>query len=387
MSNKIQVQAILPSQWDETRLKAILRKMRNRRILIVGDIGVDRYTVGSVSRISPEAPVPIIAVERERLKLGLAANVADNVRALGGQAQLLGVIGRDRTADDLRKLCVEAHLSAKLLVVDPSRRTILKERLMTERQQLLRVDYESEGGISAAAEDEVVRRARLAIKDCDAVVLEDYSKGLFSLRVAKSIVSIASEQGKLLAVDPHDKSEIQMYHGATVLKPNLREAEGLSGVRIRDQGSLAEAGRRILDTTGARHLVITLGKDGMALFSADTTVVSLMPTYARDVYDVSGAGDTVISVLTLALAAGASWTEACILGNVAGGIVVGKWGTVTVAPEEIQAVLETVCRPTAGRPTSGRSTTTKNRAEAAERVGKSSRSGKVGKGAKVSQER
>jgi rfaE bifunctional protein kinase chain/domain len=314
--------------------------MKGRRVLVIGDVGVDRYTIGLVERISPEAPVPVVLVEEEKLKLGLAANVADNVRALGGSALLTGIIGKDRFADDFRGLLKSSKIPSTHLIEDASRRTVLKDRVVSDRQQLLRIDYESLHPISGEIERKLFQKIEHLVPDADAVILEDYAKGMLNPRLAKSIFTVASKAGKTVAVDPNSKTPLSLYEGAGVLTPNTKEAEKLAGVPITDESSLIEAGTRILSATRAQHVVITRGKDGMAIFSAGDPAVRLIPTYAREVYDVSGAGDTVISVLAMATAAGATIEEAAVLGNLAAGVEVGKRGTATVSPEEILTAME-----------------------------------------------
>jgi rfaE bifunctional protein kinase chain/domain len=337
---KSRLVAVGPAQWNRSRLKALLKQMRGKRILVVGDVGVDRYTRGLVERISPEAPVPIVLVQAETLKLGLAANVADNIRALRGSALLAGVVGRDRVADDLRALLREERIATQHLITDPGRRTVLKERIVSESQQLLRVDYETLAPVGARIENAILARVKSLLPKADAVILQDYAKGMISHRLAARLFTEAQARGKLVAVDPNAKTAAALYRGASLLTPNTKEAEALAGIAIRDEASLLEAGSRILAATAARHVVITRGREGMAIFSAEDRSVRLIPTYAREVYDVSGAGDTVISVLTLALAAGATLIEAATLGNLAAGVEVGKRGTATVTPEEILTAME-----------------------------------------------
>lgn len=330
-------------RWDRARLEAIIRAWKGKRILVIGDLGVDRYTIGSVERISPEAPVPIVRVEEEKLKLGLAANVADNVQTLGGIPLLTGIIGADRAADDFRKLLRQSDIRAQHVVADRSGRTVLKERIVSEFQQLLRVDYENPHGISAKAHALLLATVARLVPECDAVILEDYAKGLLSAKLAQSVFKMARKHRKPVAVDPNAKTPAALYRGATLLTPNILEANQLSGVRIVDQKTLLEAGRKILKATSARYVIVTRGKDGMAIFTAGSSAVHLIPTYAQEVYDVSGAGDTVISVLTLAMAAGANVKEAAVLGNLAAGVEVGKRGTATVTPEEIRGAMALHC--------------------------------------------
>lgn len=323
---------------DELRVRNLLNRFEQLKVLVVGDVGMDRYTIGDVERISPEAPVPILRVRAEKLKLGLAANCADNIATLKADTALVGVVGADRGSDDFRNLLGRARVLDSHLVVDPNRRTIVKERLVSDRQQLLRVDYETDGMLSKAVEAKLRKSFELALEGVHAVILQDYAKGLFSQEFSKFIF-LKSRQKKIpVHVDPNSKSDLSLYKGASLLTPNLKEAEALTGVSIREDRSLFQACDILLKKTGAKRSIITLGKDGMAIFSKKGSAklqLTKIPTYARDVYDVSGAGDTVISVLTLALAAGASLTEAAVLANLAAGVVVAKRGTATVEPQEI----------------------------------------------------
>ena len=326
--------------WDRRRLKSLLADIAGKRILVIGDVGVDRYTIGSVERISPEAPVPIVLVQQEVFKLGLAANVADNVKALGGVPLLTGVVGGDRTAEDFCKLLEQTGIASSHLVVDRNRRTVLKERIVSDRQQLLRVDYETLMDIDSAVEAKLLAKVKTLLAKCDAVILEDYAKGTLKGGLAEGVFAAAGKHKKIVAVDPNSKSELALYRGATVLTPNTKEAEALSGISIRDEISLMKAGQHILTETRADHVVITRGGEGMAIFTAGDSSCHLIPTYAQEVYDVSGAGDTVISVFTLAMSAGATASEAAVLGNLAAGVEVGKRGTATVSVEEILAAME-----------------------------------------------
>lgn len=302
MKQNFKIELIRPQDWERGRLREILRrKMPRRKVLVIGDVGVDRYTIGSVERISPEAPVPIVRVEDEQHKLGLAANVADNVQALGGIPLLVGVVGEDRTAQDFKKLLKVSSIGSQHLIADSRRRTVLKERVVSDRQQLLRVDYETHGPLQSSVEARLLKKVNQLLPSCDCVVVEDYAKGLLSERLAHAIFAASKKAGKFVAVDPNQKTSLSFYRGASVLTPNTKEAEKLSGISIQDEKSLLVAGNMILKATAAAHVVITRGKDGMAIFSSKDRTVKLIPTYAREVYDVSGAGDTVISVLALAI--------------------------------------------------------------------------------------
>ena len=323
-------------QWNSDRLGTILKKFKGKKILVIGDVGIDRYTIGAVERISPEAPVPIVRVEEEKFKLGLAANVADNIHGLGGVAFLTGIIGKDRAAGDFKKLLKFAKINSAHLIADASRRTVLKERIVSDRQQLLRVDYENRHTMSTAVEKKVIARIRALVPRCDAVILQDYAKGMLTTKLVDAVFSSAKKAGKIVAVDPNPKTAVGLYRGASVLTPNTKEAEKLSGVQILDSKSLLLAGRKILEATKAQNVVITRGRDGMAIFTAGSRGVQMIPTYAREVYDVSGAGDTVVTVMTLALASGSTIEEAAVLGNLAAGVVVGKRGTATVSQDELR---------------------------------------------------
>jgi D-glycero-beta-D-manno-heptose-7-phosphate kinase len=338
-THKIQVNTLHPSYWNPIRLNEILRQSKGKKVMVVGDVGIDRYTIGTVERISPEAPVPIVLVQEEKLKLGLAANVADNITALGGIPLLIGVVGKDREAHDFKELLRLRKISGSYLIMDSSRRTALKERVVSESQQLLRVDYETLYSISASTEKQILKKIHLLLPEVDAIIVEDYAKGLLTENLCRSIFSLAKKAKKLIAVDPNLKTPLEYYREATLLTPNTKEAEYLSGISIRNEESLRQAGFIILKSTLAKFVVITRGKDGMAIFTRGSSEVRLIPTYTREVFDVSGAGDTVISVLMLALVSGATIEEASILGNLAAGVEVGKRGTATVSPQEIRMAL------------------------------------------------
>jgi rfaE bifunctional protein kinase chain/domain len=329
---------LTPAQ--KARLQALVQSLgKPQQILVIGDVGLDRYTVGSVDRISPEAPVPIVRVEQEIHKLGLAANVADNLQALGSEPWLVGLIGRDRVADDFKKVLKKSKISDSHLVVDPARRTVLKERIVSDRQQLLRVDYEDLGAATPAASKQLLARIKKLVSKAGVVILEDYAKGLLSPQTAREILAAARKAKKQVLVDPNSKTNPSLYQGATLLTPNTKEAEALAGIRITDPATLKQAGASILKKTGAPALIITRGKDGMAIFEKGRSEPQVIPTYAREVYDVSGAGDTVISVLALALGVGASLEDAARLANLAAAIEVGKRGTATVSRDELMTAL------------------------------------------------
>ncbi len=319
----------------EEELLHVLSAFRKQQIAVLGDVGIDRYTQGIAERISPEAPVPIVFVQNEYLKLGLAANVADNIIALGGKVDLTGVAGKDQDGKDLFRMLKSKKISSAHLVVDPSRRTILKERIVAETQQMLRVDYENTHALSQQVQKKVQASIEKNIRGCQALIIEDYAKGLLNRMLIQSSIKAAKKKKIPVLVDPHMKTPIEWYAGATLLEPNKREAEALAGERILDQASLARVGHKIMQRAQCKSVIITLGKDGMAIFRNADCAPALIPTFAQEVYDVSGAGDTVIAVLALALAAGAKIEEAAFISNLAAGVEVSKLGTATVSPQEI----------------------------------------------------
>jgi D-beta-D-heptose 7-phosphate kinase/D-beta-D-heptose 1-phosphate adenosyltransferase len=324
-----------PVTLPEEELLQLLASFKKKKIAVFGDVGIDRYTQGTVERISPEAPVPIVFVQSESLKLGLAANVADNIVALGGIPSLTGVVGKDKDAVDLSGLMREKGIPARYLVTDGSRRTILKERIVAETQQMLRVDYENIHPLAKEIQKKVIASVLQTIRMADALIIEDYAKGLMNQMMLKAVIQAAKKKKIPVLVDPHMKTPAEWYQGATLLTPNKREAEALAGFRIYDDASLVAAGRAIIQKTRSESLIITLGKGGMAIFRSAHAKPALIPTFAQEVYDVSGAGDTVISVLALSLASGAKLEEAAYVSNLAAGVEVSKRGTATVSPQEI----------------------------------------------------
>lgn len=307
-----------------------LEKLAEVRLLVVGDVMLDRYWFGDVSRISPEAPVPVVKVERMEERLGGAANVARNAAAVGARTELLSVVGDDEAGRSLRRLLQEDGIDAGLQV-DAEIDTTVKLRVIGRQQQLLRIDFETTPSheILQAKLQEFGRR----LPNCDALILSDYGKG--GLAHISQMIQLARSAGKPVLVDPKG-DEYAKYAGATVITPNRSELRQVVG-RWSSEEELARKAQALRAELGLEALLVTRSEEGMTLFRADESVHQ--PARAREVFDVSGAGDTVIATLAVMLASGADWADAIRVANVAAGIVVGKLGTAVVTREELQAAL------------------------------------------------
>ena len=314
-----------------------LQDLAKGRLLVIGDLCMDEYFLGDVRRISPEAPVPVLEVKSQEQRLGLAANVAQNVASLKGHCHLLGVVGEDATAEELKALLNKAGVDFRSLVVEKGRPTTRKTRLMTGNHHIARVDFERRQFLSPKTEQDLLHKAQKLMDDVDVVVLEDYAKGVFSEKSTQQLIAMAHKKNKRVFVDPHRDTPISYYRGADVLKPNREEAFILSGLNLddlrEDENSLEQVATSLIEKVGCEHLVVTLGKEGMLHRDRKRTVA--MPTQAKQTFDVTGAGDTVLATLSLAWAAGFDLDEACIAANSAAGIVVGKVGCVPCEFEEL----------------------------------------------------
>ncbi|HEY7292004.1 MAG TPA: PfkB family carbohydrate kinase [Vicinamibacterales bacterium] len=321
----------------------IVRRFRRRSVLVVGDAILDRFIVGRVTRISPEAPVPVVRFESEHLRLGGAANVAHNIVALGGRASLVAVVGPDDAGSRLRTELKRVGVDRSGLVTVKNRPTTEKLRIVTERnQQVARIDYEDDVDVDRAVEQAIVRRTRTAARGAAALLVSDYLKGVVTRRVIEELLAIGNARvsnGRKsagirapLIVDPKIP-HLTHYEGATLITPNHHEAEAATRRRIRDDGDAGDAARDFRKQAKCAAVLITRGEHGMWL-SADGVDVGI-PAMTREVADVTGAGDTVVATLALALAAGATTVEAAILANHAAGVVVGKFGPATVSPREL----------------------------------------------------
>lgn len=328
--------------WSEVRyflimkLDGILRNFKKSRILVIGDLILDRYIWGKVSRISPEAPVPVVEVTADNFMLGGAANVANNIIALGGDVTVAGVAGKDRAGEVLKQLLEDKDIECALF--EDSRPTTIKTRVIAHNQQVVRFDKEDKSRIAGRVVEDIIGFLKHAVHEHDAVIVSDYKKGMVSRELIQGILRVARPQHKLLAVDPK-VGHFQCYKGVSLITPNLMEASQGSGVEIKDEKSLIKAGTTLMKKLSCGAVLITRGEEGMSLFEKNG--ITHIPTVARHVYDVTGAGDTVIATFTLAYASGASMQEAAVIANHAAGIVVGEVGTAVVTPEKLGRSLKT----------------------------------------------
>ena len=320
------------------RLLAATGKFEGIKILILGDVGVDEYLHGEVRRISPEAPVPVLEVESQDSRLGLAGNVAQNVKSLGGEPYLVSVVGKDSGADQLRELFKSKNVRTDDLIVDENRPTTRKTRVMAKHHHLVRVDHETRKFLSPETEQKVLKKVAERLPEVSALILEDYAKGMISEGLMQELVRLCKNAGKPIFTDPHRSNVAEFYKGVDLLKPNFDEALALSGVgydELRDHpAKINEIGKSLLKKSEAARVIVTRGKDGMILFENGTAIQ--VPTYARQVFDVTGAGDTVIATLALGLAAGYSLAESALLANYAAGVVVAQVGCVPCFTQELR---------------------------------------------------
>lgn len=310
------------------RLNTLRKKFLNRRIAVVGDMMLDCYFWGEVKRISPEAPVPVVEVGNEFYRFGGAANVALNISKLGGIPVPVGVIGQDNYGTIFTSLVEESKIRYDGIMVDEERPTTAKTRVIADSQHVVRIDKESKQNINKKTQAKVYSFLEKNIKDLDGIILQDYNKGVLTASLIEKIISLANKNKVLVTVDPKF-SNFFTYKNVTVFKPNKKEAEDVLGMKIKSLDDLKSAGAKILKKLNSKYLLLTLGEDGIAVFEKGKKFRQ-MPTKARKVADVSGAGDTVISTLTMALAAGANILEASYLANYAGGIVCEEVGIIPI---------------------------------------------------------
>ncbi|MFN8572677.1 MAG: PfkB family carbohydrate kinase [Gemmatimonadaceae bacterium] len=320
----------VPAALNRDRLQALLAGMHGRRVVVVGDAMLDVYLHGDVERISPEAPVPVVRVRERRYALGGAANVAQNVAATGAEGILVGAVGRDAAGARLRDMLVALKADGRALL-DVDRPTTTKTRIVARAQQVVRFDEEDDTDVSADDVRRLTDAVSALVQEADALVLEDYNKGVLVPSLIEGAIAQARRRGIPIIVDPKFRNFFS-FRGATVFKPNRRELESALGAAVALDAP--DALPDVFGRLGVDHLLLTLGERGMALVTA-SGVVHRIPTTAREVYDVVGAGDTVTAYLATAMAAGASAYEAAVVANYAAGVEVGKLGAATVTPSEI----------------------------------------------------
>jgi rfaE bifunctional protein kinase chain/domain len=315
----------------------IFEKFSKLNILVIGDVILDRYWWGDVSRISPEAPVPVVRLKNTSLAAGGAANVAANIAGLGATPILVGIVGDDDGARQFPEVLESANVPSQYLVRDHQRPTTVKTRIIAHSQQVVRVDQEHADQVSPETEEAIVEKLRVEIPRADAIAVSDYAKGMLTRRVLNDLFTIAAEEGKPVLVDPKGK-DYSKYKGAALLTPNRREAA--EACNFDDHGDVVDrAGAKLMADLSLEALLVTEGEEGMTLFRKTHDTIR-MAAEARQVYDVTGAGDTVIATLAVALGAGADVEQAARLANVAAGLVVEQVGTTAVTLSGLEAALQ-----------------------------------------------
>jgi len=337
---EIKDNTIIADRRTRSRLLSTVDRFKNSSCLVIGDFMLDQYIWGDVTRISPEAPVPVVKVEKESFMLGGALNVAHNIKGLGGDVMACGTIGRDFRGQMLIKAIRSRKVDYEGIIYDEKRPTTLKTRVIAHNQQMVRFDREVVGDIGAPILRKIIAYVRKKIPTADVIVIEDYGKGVVTPALLKEVKRLAKAHKKPIIVDPKER-HFAYYQGVTAITPNLKEARGAIGnPELVSSFTTRQLGFALLKKLKTRAILMTLGEEGMALFEKGGKMTRI-PTLAREIYDVSGAGDTVMAVFALSLAAGASMEEAAVLSNLAAGIVVGKIGTATVTPEELEDALST----------------------------------------------
>ncbi len=327
-----------PAAWVTDHLA----DLKNKKVLVVGDVGLDVYILGEVKRLSPEAPVPILDVHKEDIRLGLAANVAQNIQTLGGHCHLISVVGQDQAADDLQNLLIKQGVMSSDLIDDSERPTTRKMRLLTGQHHLARVDFEKQTVLSEKVKAATIQKILKAIPNADIVILQDYSKGMIDVELAQKLIQKCNELGKKVLVDPYRSTPLATYKGAYLMTPNKDESLALARqiqFNITDASESVDViGKTLMDAIGSQQMVVTLGAQGIKLFEEGQS--QQLPTFAQNVFDVTGAGDTVIAAMALALAAGWDLEKAGYLANFAAGVVVGKVGCVPCEISELIAFIQ-----------------------------------------------
>jgi len=324
---------------SKDRLDTLKKNFEGKKIAVIGDMMLDGYCWGDVKRISPEAPVPVLEVEEEFFRFGGAANVALNILKLGGFPIPIGVIGYDSYGTIFTSLIKEADIESQGIIVDENRPTTTKIRVIADNHHVVRIDKENKNYLDEKTERELSSYIANIVDAVDGIILQDYNKGVLSAALIDQIISLANQKNVLTTVDPKFDNFFA-YKNVTVFKPNRKEAEEVLGIKIKNSADITTAGTKLLEELQAKYILLTLGDEGIAIFEQENKE-KRMPTKAKKIADVSGAGDTVISTLTLALASGADVYEASLLANYAAGIVCGEVG---IVPVEKERLFETVLK-------------------------------------------
>ncbi len=322
-------------------LLSVIPKLENRSILVVGDTMVDKFIWGKVSRISPEAPVPVVEVKSETETLGGAGNVASNITSLGAKAYIVTVIGNDSSGENMKKMLERKNINTDYIIVDSQRPTTIKTRIVASNQQVVRVDKEIKGAFSGKTEENILKNIEQSMEKVDGVIISDYAKGIVTPKVLKKIITLAKKKKVPVTVDPKIEN-FKKYKHITCMTPNTKEAiEGMNAQHqhIVTDKDIAELGKKILKLLQSESVLITRGERGMTIIEKNDKITHI-PTRAKEVYDVTGAGDTVIATMTLALSAKYDLVTSAEIANFAAGIVVGKVGTATVTQKELIKTIE-----------------------------------------------
>jgi D-glycero-beta-D-manno-heptose-7-phosphate kinase len=320
---------------DKARLKKVVNRFNKMRMLVIGDIMVDEYIWGSVTRISPEAPIPVVEVKKDEFKPGGAANVMLNLADLGAKVYAAGVVGSDFNAHKLVGYIKKHKIDTSSIIVDHVRPTTIKTRVLAHSQQIVRIDREHNLPVSKDKMKLMIKKLKAIVKKVDGIIFSDYGKGVITRELFEAVMEGA--KGKTVTADPKPQNA-RLFRRVDLITPNKKEAEQASGIKIHDEKSLLRAGAELRDLLGAKAILITRGEEGMSLFEGGS--VTHIPTVAREVYDVTGAGDTVISVASLALAAKADPKDAALISNIAAGEVVAEVGVATLTQKELNDAIQ-----------------------------------------------
>ncbi|HLP17509.1 MAG TPA: D-glycero-beta-D-manno-heptose-7-phosphate kinase [Bacteroidota bacterium] len=315
-------------QFSSARINELFAHFKNKRIAVIGDVMIDRYLWGSVTRISPEAPVPVVEIDNETSRLGGAANVANNIKTLGGTPILVGVVGNNLHGHEFRELLEQMDCPSYGIITDPTRPTTIKTRVIAQDQHVVRVDSETKRDIDSEVQQKIMDVLTEHIDAIDAIIIEDYNKGVVVKDLIRNVIALANGKKKIVTIDPKFNNFFE-YKNVTLFKPNKKEAEEAIGDKFRTEEDVIEAGKLLLEKLHAENILLTRSEKGMSLFERCGDITHF-PTVARKIADVSGAGDTVIATLTMLLASGATVKEAAVIANFAGGIVCGEVGIVPI---------------------------------------------------------